>query len=77
MLLINIRLSKNGGTLKFVPDCYKYQDMYNEAVDNYPYALQFLSECYKTKKSVIKLSIQILIKLNMLLNSIRLKKCVI
>ena len=52
MLLINIRLNKNGGTLKFVPDCYKYQDMCNEAVDNYPYALQFLSECYKTQKNV-------------------------
>ena len=26
---------ENGGTLKFVPDCYKNQEMCNKAVDNY------------------------------------------
>ena len=52
MLLINIRLNKNGVTLKFVPDCYRYQDMCNKAVDNYPHALQFLSEYYKAQKNV-------------------------
>ena len=29
----------NGGTLKSVSDCYKNQEMYNKAVDNYPHAL--------------------------------------
>ena len=24
--------------------------MYNNAVDNYPHALEFVSECYKTKQ---------------------------
>ena len=32
---------ENGGTLKFVPDCYKNQEMCNKAVDNYPHALEF------------------------------------
>ena len=27
----------NGGTLKFVPDYYKNQEMWNKAVDNYPH----------------------------------------
>ena len=30
---------ENGGTLKFVPDCYKNQEMRNKAVDNNPSAL--------------------------------------
>ena len=30
---------ENGGTLKSVPDCYKNQEMCNEAVDNDPDAL--------------------------------------
>ena len=30
---------ENGGTLKFVPDCYKNQEMGNKAVDNNPQAL--------------------------------------
>ena len=41
---------ESGGTLKSVPDCYKDQEMRNDAVDNYPNALEFLSESYKTQK---------------------------
>ena len=33
-----------------VPDCYKNQEMCKTAVDNYPRALEFLSECYKTQR---------------------------
>ena len=39
-----------GGTLRYVPDCYKDQEMCNEAVANYPHALEFAFECYKTQK---------------------------
>ena len=35
---------ENGGTLKSVPDCYKNQETYNKAVDNYPHALEFVPE---------------------------------
>ena len=40
----------NGGPLKSIPDCYQNQDVYNKAVDNYSYALEFVPECYKTQK---------------------------
>ena len=40
---------ENGGTLKAVPDCYKNQEMWNKAVDNYPHALEFVLKCYKTQ----------------------------
>ena len=43
--------------LKSVPDCYKNQEMGNEAVDNYPHTLEFVLKCYKTQKCVIKLLI--------------------
>ena len=39
---------ENGGTLKCVPDYQKKQEMCNKAVDNYPHALEFVSECYET-----------------------------
>ena len=35
-------------TLKRIPDCYKNKKMDNKAVDNYPHALEFVTECYKT-----------------------------
>ena len=41
---------ESGGTLKSVPDCYKDQGMRNDAVDNCPNALEFLSESYNTQK---------------------------
>ena len=53
---------ENNGTLKSVPDYNKNQEMCNKAVDNYPHALEFVPECYKTKKSVIKLLILIFLQ---------------
>ena len=43
---------ENGETLKSVPDCYKNQEICNNVVDNYPHALEFVHECYKTQKDV-------------------------
>ena len=43
---------ENGGTLKSVRHCCKNQEMCNKAVDNYPHALEFVPECYKTQKNV-------------------------
>ena len=43
-------ITDNGGTLRSVPDCYKYQDMCNKAVDNYPRVLEFVPECYRAQK---------------------------
>ena len=33
---------ENDGTLKSVPGCYKNQQMCDKAVENYPYALEFI-----------------------------------
>ena len=41
---------ENGGTLKAVPDCYKNQEMWNKAVDNYPHTLEFVPECLVTQE---------------------------
>ena len=49
--------------------------MCNKAVDNYPHALEFVSECYKSQ-CVIKLLIFIFLQYNLFLNTIILKKCV-
>ena len=35
-----------------VPDYYKNQEICNKAVDNYPHALEFVLEGYKTQKNV-------------------------
>ena len=43
---------ENVGTLKSVLDFYKNQEMCNKAVENYPHALEFVPECYKTQKNV-------------------------
>ena len=43
---------ENGGTLKSIHDCYRNQEISNEALDNYPHALEFVSGCYKTQKHV-------------------------
>ena len=45
---LNIRIGtvmKNPETLKFLPNCSKNKEMCNKAVDNYPHALEFVSEC--------------------------------
>ena len=41
---------ENGGTLKYVYDCYKNQKMCNKVVNNYLHASEFVPECYKTHK---------------------------
>ena len=42
---------ENGGTLKFVTDCCKNQEMCNKAVDDdCPHALEFVPECFMTQK---------------------------
>ena len=42
----------NGGTLKFVPDCYKHQKTCTEAVDNYARELELVSDYCQTLKNV-------------------------
>ena len=66
---------ENGETLKSVPDCYKNQEMPNKAVDNYPHALEFVAECFMTHKMCDK--VVFLLRHNLFLNVIRLKKRVI
>ena len=36
---------ENGNTLKYVTDCDKNQEICTKTVDNYPHALEFVSEC--------------------------------
>ena len=47
--------------------------MRKKAVDNYPHAVEFVPECYKTQKIVVELLINILLQLNKYLIAIRLK----
>ena len=48
----------NAGTINFVSDKDKNQEIYNKSVDNYAHALEFVPDCHKNKKQcVIKLSI--------------------
>ena len=42
---------ENGGTLKYVYDCYKNQKMCNKVVNNYLHASEFVPECYKTQET--------------------------
>ena len=58
---------ENGGTLKSVPECCINQKMCGKVVENYPHALEFVPESYKTQKCEIKLLILILLQLNMFL----------
>ena len=42
---------ENGGTLRFVSDCYKdKKKKCDNAYDNYAHTLRIVSECYKTYK---------------------------
>ena len=36
--------------LETVFDCYKNQQMYDKAFDNYPHALKFVPVCYKAQE---------------------------
>ena len=61
---------ENGGALMSVPCRYKNQKM-RKLVDNYLHALKFVPECFKTqKKTLIKLSILILLQYIFLLNAL-------
>ena len=42
---------QNGATLESVPDCYKYQQMYDKAVGSYLRELKFVSDWYMTPKN--------------------------
>ena len=35
---------ENSETLKYIPECYKNQEMCNKADDNYPHVLEFVPE---------------------------------
>ena len=43
------------GTLKYVPNCYKNQEMSIKVVDNYSHPLEFVPYCYMPQKCVIKM----------------------
>ena len=45
--------------LKPVHDCYNNHEMRKKAVDNYPHAVEFVPECYKTQKIVVELFIHL------------------
>ena len=61
---------ENGGTLKSVPYCYKKQEMYNNTVDNYLHALEFVSGCFMAQECVTKRSVLILPQKNLFLNAL-------
>ena len=68
---------ENGGTLKPVPDCCKNQEMCSKVVDNYPHALEFVPEYYKPQKMSDEAVDTYPSAINLFLNAVRLKKCVI
>ena len=43
---------ENAGTLKYVPGCFRNQEMCSKAVENYSHTSEFVPECYKTPKKV-------------------------
>ena len=55
----------------FIPDCYKNQNICNKVFDNYAHALESVSDFYKNKKCVIKLSVLILPQYNWFLIDLR------
>ena len=70
--LVDIRIFdkvilENGGMLLFIPHCYNFQAMYNKAVDSYGHALEYVPDCCKTQKNVIKLSAHTLLQYNIFL----------
>ena len=68
---------ENDGTLEFVSDCYKNQEMYNKEVVNYPHPLKLVPNCYKTQ-TMCDIAVNThSVTIQFFLNAIRLKKCVI
>ena len=41
---------ENAGTLKFLSECYKNEEICDKAVDDYRYALEFVPRYYKAQK---------------------------
>ena len=41
---------ENDGTLKSISDWYKTQEICDKAIDNYVHSLEFVPDCYKTRK---------------------------
>ena len=50
--------------------------MWNKVIDNYPHALEFVPECYKTQKVCDKAVNICFLYLILFLIDIKLKKCV-
>ena len=46
-------ISENDETLKALLNCYKNQEMCFKEVDNYDYALKFVSECYNMSDKAV------------------------
>ena len=46
------RIVGNAGTINFVSDEDKNQEIYDKSVDNYARALEFVPDCHKNKKNV-------------------------
>ena len=41
---------EKGGTFKYIPNCYKNQEMSIKVVDNYTHPLEFVPDCYMPQK---------------------------
>ena len=52
--MCNKSVLENSRTLNPASDYNKNQKMRNKAVDNYPYAFEFVTECYKTYETCYK-----------------------
>ena len=61
--------------LRRIPDYYKNPNMCYKDLGNSSHAMQFVADCYKTQKCVIKLLVLILLQQNLFQINIRLKIC--
>ena len=69
---------KNGRTLKFVPHCYKSQQIYPYQLRNtYPSTIEYVLDRFKTQRCMIKPLINFLLCFILFVITIELKKCVI
>ena len=55
-------IQENSGTLRYVTDCYKSQEIHNKAVENYSHALKYVFQCFETQNMCDKQSILFLRK---------------
>ena len=68
---------ENGGTLKFLPESYTNQKMYNQVVDNYADALNYVPIVIQLKKMCNEVVDSNPSANNLFLNALKLKKCMI